>query len=128
MRPEIQKLCQYIEKLELEIGVVLLVPAVKPVIVALPLLIEKSNSPPSSLAAKTRPENSRPVINNVKVNANKLEWPLRLAGILNGNMLLSLYQQPDRQSAPTYGLFAYESVERVIYLKFLIGQHPINNL
>ena len=89
MRPEIQKLCQYIEKLELEIGVVLLVPAVKPVIVALPLLIEKSNSPPSSLAAKTRPENSRPVINNVKVNANKLEWPLRLAGILNGNMLLS---------------------------------------
>ena len=40
MRPEIQKLCQYIEKLELEIGVVLLVPAVKPVIVALPLLIK----------------------------------------------------------------------------------------
>jgi hypothetical protein len=37
-RPEIQKLCQYIEKLE--IGVVLLVPAVKPVIVALPLLIK----------------------------------------------------------------------------------------
>ena len=82
MRPEIQKLCQYIEKLELEIGVVLLVPAVKPVIVALPLTISKSNNPPSSLAANVRPENSRPVINNVKVNAKKLEEPLRLVVIL----------------------------------------------
>ena len=95
MRPEIQKLCQYIEKLELEIGVVLLVPAVKPVIVALPLLIEKSNSPPSSLAAKTCPENSRPVINNVKVNANKLEEPLRLAVGLKGDLFLSFFWQSD---------------------------------